>query len=112
VLHHLKHNLWRSDSSIIFVGFAAKGTPARRIIDGASVIKLFREQIPVRAHIHTIGGFSAHADRNELLAWWRSTGRPAHTVLVHGDEEARQAFAQALGEANVVLPGLHEVLEL
>ena len=112
VLHHLKHNLWRSDSSIIFVGFAAKGTPARRIIDGASVIKLFREQIPVRARIYTIGGFSAHADRNELLAWWRSTGRPAHTALVHGDEEARQAFAEALGEANVVMPGLHEVLEL
>ncbi|MGB5199012.1 MAG: MBL fold metallo-hydrolase, partial [Sedimenticolaceae bacterium] len=112
VLHHLKHNLWRSDSSIVFVGFAAKGTPARRIIDGASVIKLFREQIPVRARIYTIGGFSAHADRNELLAWWRSTGGPAHTVLVHGDEEARQAFAKALGEADVVLPSLHEVLEL
>jgi metallo-beta-lactamase family protein len=112
VLHHLKHNLWRNDSSIIFVGFAAHGTLARRIIDGAVTVKIFREEIPVRAQIHTIGGFSAHADRNELLSWWRSTGKPAQTILVHGDEEAMQAFAGALGEAKVVMPGLHEVIRL
>jgi metallo-beta-lactamase family protein len=85
VLHHLKHNLWRSDSSIVFVGFAAHGTLARRIIDGAPAVRIFREDIPVRAKIHTIGGFSAHADRNELLAWWQATGDPDLTVLVHGD---------------------------
>ena len=112
VLHHLKHNLWRNDSSIVFVGFAATGTLARRIIDGAATVRIFREDIPVRARIHTIGGFSAHADRDELLAWWRATGGPAQTVLVHGDEAAMQAFAGALGDARVVLPGLHEAIEI
>lgn len=112
VLHHLKHNLWRSDCSVIFVGFAAHGTPARRIIDGATMVRIFREEIPVRAHIYTIGGFSAHADRNELLAWWQATGNPAKTVLVHGDEEAMQAFAASLGDAAVVMPALHETVTL
>ena len=112
VVHHLKHNLWRSDCSIVFVGFAAHGTLARRIIDGAQTVRLFREEIPVRARIHTIGGFSAHADRDELLAWWQATGRPRLTVLVHGDEEAMQAFGAALDEAPVLMPELHEVIRL
>ena len=112
VLHHLKHNLWRSDCSVIFVGFAAHGTPARRIIDGAATVRIFREEIPVRARIHTIGGFSAHADRNELLAWWQATQGPSQTILVHGDEEAMQAFAGALGDAQVRIPALHEVIGL
>jgi metallo-beta-lactamase family protein len=112
VVHHLKHNLWRSDCSVVFVGFAARGTLARRIIDGAETVRLFREEIPVRARIHTIGGFSAHADRDELLAWWRATGRPRLTVLVHGDEEAMQAFAGALGDAAVAMPELHESISL
>lgn len=112
VVHHLKHNLWRSDCSVVFVGFAARGTLARRIIDGAEAVRLFREEIPVRARIHTIGGFSAHADRGELLAWWRATGTPRLTVLVHGDEEAMQAFAGSLGDAAVVMPELHEAISL
>jgi metallo-beta-lactamase family protein len=112
VVHHLKHNLWRADCSIVFVGFAARGTLARRIIDGAETVRLFREEIPVRARIHTIGGFSAHADHDELLAWWRATGGPRLTVLVHGDEEAMQAFAATLGDAAVVMPELHESISL
>ncbi len=112
VLHHLKHNLWRRDSSIVFVGFAARGTPARRIIDGAASIRLFREDIPVRAKIHTIGGFSAHADRDELLAWWQAAGVPPRTVLVHGDPAAMQSFAGRLAGTDVCMPALHEVMDL
>jgi metallo-beta-lactamase family protein len=97
---------------VIFVGYAARGTLARRIIDGAAKVRIFREEIPVRARVHTIGGFSAHADRNELLAWWQATGNPAQTVLVHGDEEAMQAFATALGDAQTLLPALHETTDL
>lgn len=112
VLHHLKHNLWRSDGSIVFVGFAAQGTLARRVIDGATTVRIYREEIPVRARIHTIGGFSAHADRDGLLAWWGASGLPALTVLVHGDPEAMQAFAVVLGDARVRLPALHETIDL
>ncbi len=95
VRHHLKHSIWRADSSIVFVGYAASGTLARKIIDGATVIELFGEQIPVRAHIHTINGFSAHADRDELLTWHRAI-KPDQTFLVHGDNEAMQSFSKLL----------------
>ena len=112
VVHHLKHNLWRTDCSVIFVGFAAHGTLARRIIDGATSVRIFREEIPVRARIHTIGGFSAHADQAELLAWWKASGTDKRTVLVHGDEEAMQAFAALLDDPRVIMPRLHESIVL
>ncbi len=112
VRHHLKHNIWRQDSSVVFVGYAARGTLARRIIDGAERISLFGEELPVRARIYTIGGFSAHADRDELLEWHRHAGDPAHTFLVHGDEEAMQAFARKLKRTRAVIPELHQEFEL
>lgn len=88
IRHHLKHHLWRKDSSIIFVDFAARGTLARCIVDGADEVRIFGEQIPVRARIHTIGGFSAHADRDELLAWHQATGKPGRTFLVYGERRS------------------------
>ena len=112
VRHHIKHNIWRQDSSMVFVGYAAHGTLARRIIDGARRIRLFGEELPVRATIYTIGGFSAHADRDELLEWHRATGDPEYTFLVHGDEEAMQAFAKRLEHTHVVMPDLHQEIEL
>ncbi len=112
VRHHLKHNLWRQESSIIFVGFAARGTLARSIIDGAKKVRIFHEEIPVQAKIHTIGGFSAHADRDELLAWHNQIDGVEQTVLVHGEEDVMQQFATLLRETQVVMPGLDEELEL
>lgn len=103
VRHHLKHNLWRENSGVIFVGFAAKGTLARRIIDGAQSVALFGEEIPVRARIYTINGFSAHAGCDELLAWQRHTRAP-HTFLVHGEEAAMQQFAAQLQNTQVEMP--------
>lgn len=96
VRHHLKHNLWRVDASVIFVGFAAVGTLARRIIDGAKEVDIFGERVAVRAHIHTINGFSAHADQAELLAWHGAT-KAKRTFLVHGEEEVMRGFAARLG---------------
>lgn len=112
VRHHIKHNIWRHESSIVFVGFAAYGTPARTIIDGASEIRLFGEDIPVRAAIYTIGGFSAHADRDELLAWHQQTGKPERTFLVHGEEETIHTFGQQLTDTQVIMPKLHEEFTL
>lgn len=112
VRHHLKHNLWQSKNSIVFVGYAAHGTLARRIIDGAKRVRIFGEDIPVRANIHTIGGFSAHADQAELLAWHQQTGNPKRTFLVHGDEESMQQFAVKLTGTQVEMPTLHQSITL
>jgi len=111
IRHHLKHNLWRRESSIVFVGYAAAGTLARRIIDGAKEVQIFGEEIPVRAQIHTINGFSAHADQAELLAWHRAA-RPARTFLVHGEELVMQRFASLLTDTKVEMPALGQSYEL
>ncbi|MHB1678539.1 MAG: MBL fold metallo-hydrolase RNA specificity domain-containing protein [Sulfuriferula sp.] len=111
VRHHLKHNLWRNDSSIIFVGFAAQGTLARQIIDGAKIVRIFGEDIAVKAKIHTINGFSAHADRDELLTWHQHI-KPARTFLVHGDEAVMQKFATRLENTEVNMPGRGDVFPL
>jgi metallo-beta-lactamase family protein len=97
VRHHLKHNLWRRQSSIVFVGFAPRGTPARRIIDGAETLSLFGQDVRVNAAIYTINGFSAHADRDDLLAWHRACGKARQTWLVHGEpERGMSTFAERL----------------
>ena len=112
IRHHLKHNLWRKEASVIFVGFAAQGTLARRIIDGEETVRIFGDEISVRARIHTIGGFSAHADQKELLDWHRQTGRPATTFLVHGEEKIMATFAGLLPDTRVVMPDLHQVHDI
>lgn len=106
VRHHLRHNLWREESSIVFVGFAAIGTLARRIIDGAKQVRIFGEEIPVHAKIHTINGFSAHADQAELLAWHQQIGTPKHTFLIHGEEETMEHFAAKLHNTQIDMPRL------
>mgnify|MGYP001054054946 CR=1 FL=1 len=112
VRHHLKHNLWREDSSVVFVGFAAYGTLARRIVDGDKEVRIFGDQMRVRAEVHTIGGFSAHADRDELLAWHRQTGNPQRTFLVHGEEETMASFAQQLHDTEVIMPEQNDTFPL
>jgi metallo-beta-lactamase family protein len=111
VRHHLKHNLWREDSSIVFVGYAARGTLARILVDGAKTVKLFGERIPVKARLYTINGFSAHADRDELLAWHGAL-KPRRTILVHGDEEAMGSFAKQLHGTKVAMPEKGDVIDL
>lgn len=108
VKHHLKHNLWNRNNTIIFVGFAAYGTLARQIVDGAKEVKIFGEEIPVHAGIFTIGGFSAHADQAELLTWHQQTGQPKITFLVHGDREIIPVFAKKLHNTRVEIPALHQ----
>jgi metallo-beta-lactamase family protein len=112
VRHHLRYNLWREESTIVFVGFAAQGTLARHIIDGASRVRIFGEEIDVRASIYTINGFSAHADQAELLAWHESTGKPELTFLVHGDEDVMQNFAPLLCDTRVEMPELGQRYEI
>lgn len=112
IKHHLKNNLSHEQSSIVFVGFAAKGTLARKIIDGAKEVRIYGEEIAVRAHIHTINGFSAHADQAELLAWHIQAGNPARTFLVHGEEETMGQFAKLLQNTRVEMPKLNQSFEI
>ena len=111
IRHHLRHNLWRPQASVIFVGYAAQGTLARKIIDGAKPVEIFGETIAVRAEVHTINGFSAHADQAELLAWHAQT-HAERTILVHGEADAMRAFADKLGGAKVEIPALGDTIEL
>ena len=111
VRHHLQHNLGREDSSVVFVGYAAVGTLARQIIDGAKQVNIFGENIPVQARIYTINGFSAHADQAELLAWQKQTGAK-RTFLVHGEDDTMKQFAARLTDTRVEMPGPNQVFEL
>src|SRR5262249_13875393 len=111
VVHHLRHNLWRTQAAVVFVGYAAAGTLARRIIDGARTVNIMGEDIPVKAHIYTIGGFSAHADQRELAAW-HSHASAKRTFLVHGEEGAMNALAPLLKPSEVVMPRLNETFDL
>jgi metallo-beta-lactamase family protein len=111
VKHHLKHNLWRKESTVIIVGFQAQGTLGRKIVDGAKRVRVFGEDVVVAADIYTIGGLSAHADRDDLLAWAGRFEEPPRTVLVaHGEESVSLEFAATLEarlgwKAEVPFPG-------
>jgi len=111
IRHHLRHNLWRPESSVVFVGYAGVGTLGRQIIDGAKTVKIFDESIAVRAQIYTINGFSAHGDAAELLAW-RAKTQTQRTILVHGEESVMRVFAGKLGAAKVDMPALGDTIEL
>ena len=97
IKHHLKHNLWRTDSTILFVGYQAVGTLGRKIVDGAKQVKIFGEEIGVNANVKYIEAFSGHADKNGLLKFVDSfKNKPKQIYLVHGDEEAQLSLADAL----------------
>jgi metallo-beta-lactamase family protein len=97
IQHHLKHHLWQESSHIVIIGYQAEGTLGRRIVDGAKTVKLFGEEIAVRAHIHTLGGFSAHADQKGLLEWLSHLKNPDLEVFInHGEEKASMELARLI----------------
>jgi metallo-beta-lactamase family protein len=99
IKHHLKHNLWRDGASIVFVGFQAKGSLGRKIVDGERRVKVLREDVTVKAKVFTIGGFSAHADQNDLMEWVGNfrTSRPK-IFVVHGETKASETLANLIQE--------------
>ncbi len=99
IKHHLKHNLWREGASIVIVGFQAQGTTGRQIVDGKRRVKIFQEDIAVNARVFTIGGFSSHADQNDLLHWVGNFAPASPRVfVVHGEEQASRELARLVGE--------------
>jgi metallo-beta-lactamase family protein len=94
IKHHLRHNLWREGASIVFVGFQAQGTTGRKIVDGAEKVRIFNEEVVVKAKIFTINGFSAHAGQSQLLDWlghFKTKG--LQVFLIHGEYAAQQELA-------------------
>ncbi|MBW7902439.1 MAG: MBL fold metallo-hydrolase [Rhodocyclaceae bacterium] len=97
IKYHLRNNLPRPECAVLITGFQAAGTLGRRLVDGARAVRIFSQQVPVRASIHTIGGLSAHADQAALLDWLGHFRRPpARTFVVHGESGAATIFAGAI----------------
>ena len=114
IKHHLKHNLWRKESSIVFVGYQAEGTLGRRIKEGEKSVKLFGEEIRVNAKIYTLDGFSGHADKEGIM-WWLEgfENKPKKIFIVHGEEEASREISKKIEEElNIVtyIPELGDTL--
>jgi metallo-beta-lactamase family protein len=116
IRHHLLHNLPRAENAIIFTGFQAGGTLGRRLVDGATEVRLFGETVPVRARICTIGGLSAHADQAGLMAWLRGFRKaPRQTFVVHGESATALEFAASIEQTlkwNVEVPGNGQTIEI
>ena len=115
-MHHLRHNLPIPDTAILIVGFQSQGSLGRKLVDGAKSVRIFGEEIPVRASIHTMGGFSAHADQNGLLDWF-STLAPSRprTIVTHGEDRARKAFGDLIHSRfglTTEQPALGDVIEI
>lgn len=107
ILHHLKHNLWRPESHILFVGYQAEGTLGRRLLEGAKVVKIMGEEIGVGAQIHSIGGFSAHADQAGLMDWLGAfENLPRGIFITHGENGAQKEMAALIQQKFGVAPNI------
>lgn len=114
IKHHLKHNLWRTDSSIVFAGYQAEGTLGRMILDGAPKVKIFGEEIMVNAQIHKLGNISGHADQEGLLRFMAAFKNKPRVFVTHGEEQVALSYAALLREKGFVAsaPALLEEVNL
>ena len=116
ILHHLRHNLSRPGTMVIFVGYQGHGSLGRQLVDGKLLVNIFGERIPVKASVHTFGGLSGHAGQTDLLHWLGSfaASRP-RVFLTHGEERARKPLGKLIKERynlRVDYPGLKETIEI
>lgn len=118
ILHHLRHNLWRRGVQVLLTSFMAQGSLGRKLVDGAKTVRIFREDVVVRADVRTVGGLSAHAGQGGLIEWFTGLNhKPAasRVVLTHGEDRQRGALAQVLsdlGGCTVTQPQRFEVIEI
>lgn len=97
ILHHLKHSLWRHQTDVIIVGYQARGTLGNQLVHGASELRIMGQKVAVRAKVHTLGGFSAHAGQTELIDWLRPLAAQKPVVLLnHGEEHSRTVLAEKI----------------
>jgi len=116
ILHHLKANLWKPDTHVLIVGYQGDGSLGRRLVNGEKLVSIHGEKIAVKAQVHTLGGFSAHAGQTDLLTWFSAiaSSKP-RVVLTHGEDEPRQILAQKIQQGfklKSALPGMGDVIEL
>jgi metallo-beta-lactamase family protein len=116
ILHHLRQNLWRPDTHVVFVGYQGDGSLGRRLVDGAKQVQIFGERIAVRARVHTLGGFSAHAGQDDLLNWLGALApcRP-RVILTHGEANNQRALAEKIHETyqlTASIPKIGETITL
>lgn len=116
VLHHLKNNIENPNAHVIIVGYQVKGTLGRKLVDGEKEVRIMGKNYEVKAHIHTLGAFSAHADQRDLVYWLRSFGKtPRMIYTTHGMEEVAISFARMLRydlNVNTYVPKMNEMIEL
>lgn len=116
IVHHLRHGLPNPGTQVMIVGFQAEGTLGRRLVDGQKLVRIYGQEVPVKAAIHTLGGFSAHAGQSGLVEWARAfSPKPERIILTHGEPRARDALRPKLKiELGVdsERPGLYETYTL
>jgi len=96
ILHHFKHRLWNKNNTLVFVGYQVQGTLGRKIVDGAKKIKVYGEDIIIKAKVHTINGFSAHADQNGLIDWMSKFTKLDKIFLIHGERDKQEIFQKEI----------------
>jgi len=116
ILHHLRHNLWMPETSVIIVGYQAEGTLGRQLVDGAKTVRIFGETISVKAQVHLLGGLSAHAGQTDLLHWFDVVaGSRPRVVLSHGEDKGRKPLAGIISSRygiTPILPEYGQVIEI
>lgn len=96
ILHHFKQRLWNKKNTLVFVGYQVEGTLGRKIVDGVRNIRIYNEEVRIQAEVHTINGFSAHADQNDLIVWMQSFKRLGNIFLIHGERDKQEIFKQEI----------------
>lgn len=107
ILHHLRNHLWKPETTVVIVGYQAEGSLGRLLVEGRPEVRIYGEEIAVQASIHSLGGFSAHAGRTDLLKWFDCVAHAKPKVLLtHGETKAREALAQAIEQRHGLKPAL------
>ncbi|TNG01578.1 MAG: MBL fold metallo-hydrolase, partial [Gammaproteobacteria bacterium] len=115
ILHHLKHNIWREGSHIMIVGYQAYGTLGRRLVEGEPSIKIYGENYQVRAKVHTVGGLSAHADKDDLIRWISQFKTDPQVYVVHGEPDSKDDFSRSISSElgfNAMVPSPGDTINL
>jgi metallo-beta-lactamase family protein len=116
ILHHLKQNLWKPDTHVLIVGYQSHGSLGRRLVEGEKFVSIHGEKVAVKAQVHTLGGFSAHAGQSDLLTWFSAIApSKPRVILTHGEDGPRHALAakiQQRYQVSATLPAMHDVIEL